>query len=546
MLEKQAVGSAASVRMLLSRASRSTRAWLGALVLLSVTGRLLLVVLATRLAGATTTSAVGVGVVSAIVFAAARAVHSFARVGMQRDVYAMTSRAVLSVDVLDVPTTDVRRLALDGTYHATLLGGQLAPALVADVIASVVLVPVLITSCSMRLLALAAAALLAVMLVTFALRSVTFRLERQVADASAAVFEMLLGSIESRLEIVARAGESERMASFERQLAAYQSLVRRAGVRTALLGRAPLAAGALAVLLVVSFDGGTWSGGAVTQALLLAACVPPLHGALLGAHGMIRSLVFVRPLVDLLVQAERTAEVPSGSHVVSLPLDVSGDGITFAYAPDARPVLRRVSFHWRAGEPLVLTGPNGSGKSTLFKLLLGLRPATAGSIRFGSHDLRDIDLRAFRQQVAYLPQRPYLGEAHVTVRAAMRLVVPEASDPAMREVLARTGVLGALREHSDDELAVPIGELSTGQRQRVALARVLLQDLAVLLLDEPDANLDRDGVELVGTLVRELASEGKMVAVIVHTPELAELSANTIHLGAEPARVVLRSVGNGP
>jgi len=145
--------------------------------------------------------------------------------------------------------------------------------------------------------------------------------------------------------------------------------------------------------------------------------------------------------------------------------------------------------------------------------------------------------------VAYLPQRPYLGEAHVTVRAALRLGITDASDVAMYEALARLDVLEPLQ--GDDRLSTPVGELSTGQRQRVALARVLLQDAAMILLDEPDANLDREGIELVGSIVRELCREGKMVAVAVHTPELAALSTNRVELGERRLSLAVRSISGG-
>lgn len=542
------MGGASILRVLVVRMSPRTRGWLALSVAIGVAGRLLLVALASRVAEGVSAAPVALGVAIAVVFAALRAVQSFVRVAVLRDVYAMTVRAVLASDVVGVPTSDVRRVALDGSHHAVILAGELAPALLADVLTSAALVPFLLGVIPLRLVGLAALVLAVVMAVAFAARSLAYRLEQRVSDRYAEIFDALLGSIESRVEIVARAGEAEFAASFERGLSEYESLVRRLGFGASLLGRAPLAAAALAVLLVVGIDDdarSVFAGALSRQALVLAACVPPFHGALAGAHGMVRSLVLVRPLVDLLSASRDAEDGPARSARVELPAVVRGERVCFSYSAGAPPVLSDVSFVWSVSEPLVLVGRNGAGKSTLFKLLLGLRPVTSGVLRYGSHPLAALDLGALRRQMAYLPQRSFLGEAHVTVRAALRLAVPGASDEAMKVALERTGVLDALRESGADPLAVPVGELSAGQRQRVALARVLLQDAKLVLMDEPDANLDADGVALVAAIAKEMCAEGKMVAIAAHTRALAALSSSPLDLERPRRPVVLRSVGGG-
>ncbi|MDF2693252.1 MAG: toxin transporter, ATP-binding protein, partial [Labilithrix sp.] len=170
---------------------------------------------------------------------------------------------------------------------------------------------------------------------------------------------------------------------------------------------------------------------------------------------------------------------------------------------------------------------------TLLRILLGLRPPTSGALRIGGRDLATLDLPKLRQAIAYLPQRPYLGEPHTTVGAAMKLGRGDASDDAIQRALERTGILAAFAER-EDPLLVSVGELSAGQRQRVALARILLNGEAkIVLLDEPDANLDREGIAFVASLVRELASAGKMVVVIAHTSELNAVSPRRLELGAD-------------
>lgn len=191
-------------------------------------------------------------------------------------------------------------------------------------------------------------------------------------------------------------------------------------------------------------------------------------------------------------------------------------------------VLDDVTFHVPIGEFLCLCGPNGAGKSTLLRVLLGLRQPQGGSVTVGGVELGTLDLQKLRRSIAYLPQRPYLGEHYATIRSALRGLDEDASDGAMRAAIDRVGLGNAAR--SGDVLDVEIGELSAGQRQRLALARVLLHDAAIYLLDEPDANLDRAGIALVAELVRDLAARGRMVAIAAHTGELAAIPGVRLRL----------------
>jgi ABC-type bacteriocin/lantibiotic exporter with double-glycine peptidase domain len=524
---------ASTVRALLARTSRRTRLWFGLVFVVEVASRLLLVASAITVGGGKVVATAWVGFATAVVFALSRAAQAFARVGVQRDVYAATSRAVLEGDVLEVPTTDMRNIVLDGTHYATVLVGQLVPALAANVVASVVLVPVMMSLFVARVLVLAFVAAGVTLAAATALRAVAQRLEERSASAWRTLIDTLINGIENRLAIVAQATDEEHTRAFEADLARYEAWTRRAGIASALLGRAPLALGALAILVVVAVDAASrdaLAGAIVTQAIVLAACFPPISGAILGALGSVRTLVYVAPLVRLLVAPPRGEVGRAGGRAVDLPAPVVADRLMFAYAEGSAPVLRSLSFAWPEREPLVLVGPNGAGKSTLLKLLVGLRPPTGGRLRLGNDELAGIDLRALREQVAYLPQRPYLGEPYASVREALLLGAREGSDEAMTTALERSGVLEALRSRSPDPLAMQVGALSAGQRQRVALARTLLRDARIVLLDEPDADLDREGVALVAALIRELCDAGKMVAVAAHSPELASLSSRPVRI----------------
>ncbi|AKV00810.1 RTX toxin transporter, ATP-binding protein [Labilithrix luteola] len=521
-------------RKLFGRLSSTTRTQIGVAAVVGVAARLAVVGAALRVTQGDALGAGIVGVVGAMAFALQRALLAAARVGSEVDLYSAVSRSLLEGDVLRVPSDDLQRVVFDTNHHARGALAQAVPSLASDVVASLVLVPVIAAAVPGRVLLLASGAFVVVLATLAALRGVTGRLQERVVQAFEEVSDALLVVTEARQEVVARGGDAAFSATVDAALARYASLAKRTVFATALLGRAPFAVGAAAVVFGVLLDPASKQVLASTllaNALLLAACAPPLLGVVFGVHELVRARPLVRPLATILNGASRPELARAGQIRPTLPAAFDVRALGFAYDDGLDPVLREVSLRWSAGTPLVLTGPNGSGKSTLLRLLTELRPPSNGAVIAGDVDLLGADLQALRREVAYLPQRSYLGEGHRSVRDAMRLVRDDATDDAMTTALERTKVLEALRTHGMEPLDVRVGELSTGQRQRVALARVLLADAKLVLLDEPDANLDARGIKLVAELIRELTAQGKMVAVAAHTPELAEMPATRVVLG---------------
>jgi len=172
----------------------------------------------------------------------------------------------------------------------------------------------------------------------------------------------------------------------------------------------------------------------------------------------------------------------------------------------------------------VLTGPSGCGKSTLLAVLHG-DLAYAGSVRLGGVELADVDRDAWRRRVASLPQRPWLADA--TVADNVRLGRPDATDAEVVEALARVGL--------DLDPQIPLGEdgagLSAGQRARVGLARVLVADRPLVLLDEPAAHLDPATEAVLVDVVRELART-RAVVTVAHRPALVEAADTVVELSA--------------
>jgi ABC-type multidrug transport system fused ATPase/permease subunit len=221
---------------------------------------------------------------------------------------------------------------------------------------------------------------------------------------------------------------------------------------------------------------------------------------------------------------------PGGTVPDSAPRRIAWRDVCFAYGPDQKDVLRAVSFEWRAGEVLALAGPNGSGKSTCLRAALGLGTLKAGYVLVDGVPIHELDLGRWRRSVAFLPQRPYLP-ARMSVRECVALLGADVPDEVLRRALDQVGMLKTLVRASPDPMSVKVGGLSAGERQRIALARMLCRPAPLVLLDEPDANLDAGGVRLIGDLVADLA-RGRMVLVVAHTKELLALADRVVTLEA--------------
>ncbi|MFD3676010.1 thiol reductant ABC exporter subunit CydD [Streptomyces sp. NPDC058613] len=225
------------------------------------------------------------------------------------------------------------------------------------------------------------------------------------------------------------------------------------------------------------------------------------------------------------------------------PLRIEIDGVAVRYEGRGEDSPGPVSLAVGPGECVALTGPSGAGKSTLLQVLLGFVEPTAGRVWVAGVDLAELSRAQWREQIAWVPQRPHLFAG--TIAENVRLARPGASEAEVAEALRNVGA-------EEFVAALPLGArtalgeggvgLSAGQRQRLALARAFLADRPVLLLDEPTAALDGETEAGVVDAVRRLAA-GRTVLLVVHRPALLAVADRVVPMAADagPARPLPRT-----
>jgi ATP-binding cassette, subfamily B, bacterial len=228
-----------------------------------------------------------------------------------------------------------------------------------------------------------------------------------------------------------------------------------------------------------------------------------------GSAGRIAELLKFEPAIRAPARPVALPEMQRG--------EIRFEDVSFAYpSRDDSRVLENVSFHIEPGARVAIVGPSGAGKSTIFHLLLRFYDAKSGRILLDGVDLASADPRAVRERIAIVPQDAVIFAA--SVRDNIRLGRIGASD----EDIERAGELAlvdefarALPQGYDTQIGERGVTLSGGQRQRIAIARAILRDSKVMLLDEATSSLDAESEMLVQQAL-ERSMEGRTSLVIAH------------------------------
>ena len=292
------------------------------------------------------------------------------------------------------------------------------------------------------------------------------------------------------------------------------------------VGRAGLSAPELLVMMLIAGRVLPALRRLQRQAQQLANALP----AWLHASGMERALA-------------DAAEVPADRGAGAMPLrrGLRLRGVSFSYgaSPGGRRALDEVNLVVPARRLVVVTGRSGAGKSTLVDLVIGLMEPDAGEILADGVPLSGGARRRWRRSVAYSPQEPYL--LHETIRANLLRARPGTTEAELWRALglAAAGFVGGLPDGLDTVVGDRGARLSGGERQRIVLARALLREPALLVLDEPTSQLDADAERQVLATLRSLRRRTTVVAV-THRPVVMEAADHVVLLEAG------RVVGAGP
>ena len=272
-----------------------------------------------------------------------------------------------------------------------------------------------------------------------------------------------------------------------------------------------------------TLDGGLGLETALLVLLLAPEAYLPLRALGSQFHASTEGLAVAERCFEVLdgeARPARAGVASAGEAAEGAAVLVRFEDVTVRYPGRDEAALDGVSLAVAAGERVALVGPSGAGKSTLLNVLLGLVPATSGRVLVGDVDLAAADLEEWRRQLAWVPQRPHLFAR--TVAENIRLGRPGATDDEV--------VRAARLAHADEFVAqlargydTPLGErgagLSSGQRQRIALARAFLRDAPLLVLDEPTAGLDAGSEAAVVEATARLMA-GRTVLVVAHRPAM--------------------------
>jgi ATP-binding cassette subfamily B protein len=196
---------------------------------------------------------------------------------------------------------------------------------------------------------------------------------------------------------------------------------------------------------------------------------------------------------------------------------VSFAGVTFAYQDTA--VLSDVSFTVAPGRRVALVGRSGGGKSTILRLLFRQYDPQAGTVAIGGTDLRRLDVAALRSRIALVTQEVHVIAA--TLRDNLTFFDDRWPDERLREVIDEVGLASwyaALPDGLDTRIAPGGSGLSAGEEQLLALARALLTDPDIVLLDEPSARLDPHAERRIRRTIEKFV-EGRTAFIIAHRPE---------------------------
>ncbi len=258
------------------------------------------------------------------------------------------------------------------------------------------------------------------------------------------------------------------------------------------------------------------AGAMIAASILLGRALAPVDLAI----GQWRLISEARDgwkrLGELLGQ--RPASAP-GTELGRPRAHIRAENLTVVPPGQSQAALRMLSFELKPGQALGVIGPSGAGKSTLARALTGVWKPAGGKIRLDGHALEHFDAAALGAHIGYLPQRVQLFDG--TIAENIAGLAPAPDDRAVIAAAHKAdahAMIQRLPDGYDTRVSSGGGMLSGGQMQRIGLARALYGDPVVVVLDEPNSNLDNEGSQALNAAIREIKNAGGAVLIMAHRP----------------------------
>jgi ATP-binding cassette subfamily C protein len=345
----------------------------------------------------------------------------------------------------------------------------------------------------------------------------------QQANAAAVQAEIFASQVRGEAELVQSLG-MRRSAHDRWQVARGESLDRtisssdRTGAFAAIsktmrlfLQSAMLGLGAYLVL-----RGEMTAGAMIAGSILLGRALAPIEMAI-GQWQLVQAAMKGWERLNVLL-----SEVPVDEARTALPVPraiLEAQQATVIPPGEAQASLRMVSFRLEPGQAMGVIGPSGAGKSTLARAITGVWRPAGGKIRLDGAALEQYDPDVLGRHIGYLPQQVNLFDGTIAENIARLSLTPDAEQvvEAAQKAAAHEMIL-QLPDGYDTRVSATGGRLSGGQIQRIGLARALYGNPVILVLDEPNSNLDNEGSQALNQAIRQMKAEGKSVVIMAHRP----------------------------
>ncbi|NLL49901.1 MAG: ABC transporter ATP-binding protein [Eubacteriaceae bacterium] len=263
---------------------------------------------------------------------------------------------------------------------------------------------------------------------------------------------------------------------------------------------------------IFTMNGSLYLTDYIMIVILSCGLISPLITVMSYNDDVTKATSIFKEIDDILKLAE--LKRPEMSNELPTNYDITLNNVRFGY--EKNEVLHDFNLHIPEGSVTALVGPSGSGKSTVARLVASLWDVQGGNIKIGEVDIRDMSLSDYNSQIAYVSQESFLFDT--SVRENIRMGKPSASSKDVEEIARKSGCYDFIMELENGFDTIVGGSgthLSGGERQRISIARAMLKNAPILILDEATAYTDPENEAVIQKSVSEL-SKGKTLIVIAH------------------------------